>query len=84
MPARRTKAELEIEVARLSTEAEVLRKFVFDLDLGQENANLEARRAALQEFLRDTRHYPNRLSLLSALTPAGTVRSQYGAGPGAG
>jgi hypothetical protein len=49
MSARRTKVELEAENTRLATEVEALRNFVFEIDLGQ--ANLEARRAALQEFL---------------------------------
>ena len=56
MPAaRRTKAQLETDNARLTAEVTALREFVFDIDLGRENANLEAQRAALEKFLQEHR-----------------------------
>jgi hypothetical protein len=47
MPApRRTKLELEAETTRLATEVEALRKFVFEIDLGQANLRGAARGVA--------------------------------------
>ena len=54
MPVSRcTKLELQAENTRLTAEVTGLREFVFDIDLGRENSNLQAQRAALQEFLQE-------------------------------